>query len=233
MNAEQRVAMVAGASGLVGGHLVRALAADPRWTRIVAVARRRLDEAPLRVSTEIVDFARLDGRTPPDATGGETVVAFCALGTTIKAAGSEPAFRAVDLDAALAFARYARRAAARSFVLVSSVGANPGGRNFYLRVKGELEQAVATLGFESVTVLRPSLLLGARADARGGEAVAQRVLPLAAPLLLGPLRRYRAIDAKVVAAAMAAGGVIDEPGQRVWEHDAIAAHARSTAAPAV
>lgn len=145
--------------------------------------------------------------------------AFCCLGTTIKTAGSREAFRAVDFDATFAFAQAARAAGAARFFLVSSSGASARSRVFYSRVKGEIEDAVARLPFEAVVLLRPSLLLGERAQARLGERLGEPLLALAAPLLVGPLRKYRAIEAGVVAKAALALAREGGKGRRVVESD--------------
>jgi uncharacterized protein YbjT (DUF2867 family) len=144
-------------------------------------------------------------------------VACCALGTTIAAAGSQDAFRRVDFDCTLAFARFALRAGARRFVLVSSVGADAGSTNFYLRVKGEVEDALRALPFESLVVLRPGLLLGDRRESRPAEALARFVAPLFNPLLLGPLAKYRSVYADRVAAAMVAAAFEDRRGVSVLD----------------
>jgi len=196
---EGQVAMVAGATGLVGRALVAQLCASPRHMRVVAITRRPLERAPDELEARQVDFSRLEEADP-----GRVDVAFCALGTTIAAAGSHEAFRRVDHDYTLAFARFALRGGARRFVLVSSVGAEPASGNFYLRVKGEVEAAVRALPFDAIAILRPGLLLGDRRESRPAEAVARAVAPLLNPLLVGPLAKYRAVGAGRVAAAMVA-----------------------------
>jgi len=145
-----------------------------------------------------VDFAALEG------TGLELTCddAYCCLGTTIRQAGSPEKFRAVDHAAVLAFAWAARRRGAQRFFVVSSLGADPGSRVFYSRVKGETEQALQVLDFQTLAIFRPSLLLGHRVRPRLGERVFAALLWVADPLLLGPLRKYRSIRADVVARAM-------------------------------
>jgi uncharacterized protein YbjT (DUF2867 family) len=214
--------LVAGATGLVGGACVRHLLGESRCERVVAVGRRAPAISDPRLEARLVGLDGLDGLDLP-----AVEVAFCALGTTIANAGSQDAFRRVDFDGVVAFARRAARASARHFVLVSSVGADPSSSNFYLRVKGETERAVAQVGFRGVSVLRPSLLIGQRAESRPAEAVARAVVPLANPLLVGPLRRYRAISADDVGAAMVGAALRDEAGVRVLEYDDIVALARS------
>jgi uncharacterized protein YbjT (DUF2867 family) len=212
--------LLAGATGLVGGECLTRLLADERVGDVHALVRRPLGRTDPRLREQTVDFARLDAAPVVAATA-----AICALGTTIKTAGSEPAFRAVDHDAVLAFAGWARRGGADTFALVSSVGADPNARNFYLRVKGEVERAVRAIGFRRLVLVRPSLLLGSRGEPRPGEAFARALAPALNPLMIGPLRRYRAIPADVVAAALVTAALSAPDGVEVWEHDAIVAAA--------
>ncbi len=200
-----RTALVAGGTGLVGGLLLRRLAADGAFGRVVAVGRRAPSGAPTGVEPLVVDLASFAGAAavkPPRLPSATD--AFCALWTTIRAAGSQEKFRAFDHGLVLAFAKAALAAGAKRFLLVSSLGADPGSSNFYLRVKGEAERDVTALAFEGVAILRPSLLLGERRESRPGEraaALASRALSFA---FVGPLARYRPIEADEVAAAMVA-----------------------------
>jgi uncharacterized protein YbjT (DUF2867 family) len=212
----ERLVLLAGASGLVGGRALERLLAAPAFGGVLAVVRRPLGRPPAeRLRTEVVDFGQLETRAPVPARA-----ACSALGTTMAQAGSRAAFRAVDHDAVLAFARWALAGGARTFAHVSSVGADPGARSFYLRVKGEVEQAVAALPFQRVVALRPGLLLGPRAG-RPAESLARAVMPLFNPLLRGGARRYRAVDADLVAAALVAAATADDPGRLVWGYDEI------------
>lgn len=216
-------AVVIGATGLVGRECVKQLAARPEFASVTAVARRALpdDLQSLRLRTAIVDFDRLDEH--PDVFRASHV--FCALGTTIKQAGSQERFRQVDFSYPLRAAELAVAAGARHFLLVSSVGASPASRAFYLRVKGELEAAIMALGFSSVTVVRPSLLLGGRKEFRLGEEVAMR-LSWAFP------RKYRPVQVRDVAHVLVNAAVEDRPGVRVIESPEISAEGarRSSAA---
>jgi uncharacterized protein YbjT (DUF2867 family) len=130
--------------------------------------------------------------------------AYCCLGTTIRDAGSQSAFRAVDFELVLEFAQLAFNSGAERLVVVSAVGAAAGSKNFYLRVKGEIEKALEGLRFRSLDILQPSVLLGARRQLRALELSAQLAMRIANPLLLGSWARFRAIDAAVVATAMCA-----------------------------
>jgi uncharacterized protein YbjT (DUF2867 family) len=213
---QKRTALIAGATGLVGGHCLRRLLASDVFGMVVALGRRPALVEHDHLRNLIVDFGRLDEVPPLPAD-----VAFSALGTTLAKAGSKEAFRAVDHDAVVAFARWARAGGARTFVLVSAAGAAPHARAFYLRVKGETEQAVQALGYQRLVVLRPGLLLGARNERRPAEALARAIVPVLNPLLQGSLRSLRGIPADTVAAAMVAAGGTDEPGQLVWTYDQI------------
>ncbi len=206
-------AWLAGASGLVGGTLLGALLADREFGRVVSVGRRVVPLADPRLSQVMIEFAApdaFDGLPAPD-------VAFSCLGTTIKRAGSQDAFRAVDYAAVLAFARAAHRAGARSFVHVSSMGADPRSRVFYSRVKGEIEAAVAGIGFASACALRPSILDGPRRESRPFERVGLVVMRALGPLL----GTYRPTPVDRVAAAMVAAARSPAPGAHVVEADVI------------
>lgn len=213
---EPLTVLVAGATGLVGSALVRQLCEAPGVARVTALSRRPLDVGHERLQVTLLNLAQMDAVSPEPAH-----VACCALGTTIAAAGSQDAFRRVDYDATLAFARYALACGARRFVLVSSVGADPASGNFYLRVKGEVEQALRALPFEALAILRPGLLLGERRESRPAEAVARLLAPALNPLLVGPLARYRAVRADRVAAAMVACASDDRAGVDVLDVPAI------------
>jgi uncharacterized protein YbjT (DUF2867 family) len=217
-----RTALIAGASGLVGRHCLDTLLASPAYEAVVACTRRPLPDAHPRLAVRVVSFERLDSERPLAVTD-----AFCALGTTIAAAGSRDAFTRVDLGYVAAFARYARASGALRFVLVSSVGADPGASNFYLRVKGQAEQAVVSAGFVQVAILRPGLLLGERSELRRGEAMAPRLAPVAGLLLGGPLRKYRPVPAAIVGAAMVGTALAEQSGARVLHYDELVRMASS------
>jgi len=183
----------------VGAELLAQLAAEPSGSVEVDHLARRAVEATPPVSVRVVDFAALDA-----VEVGAAEVGFCALGTTIAKAGSQAAFVQVDRDAVLAYAKLCQRAGAHTFVLVSSLGADPKSRVFYNRIKGEVEAELAKLGFQHLVIVRPSVLDGARSESRPGEAVAIVVMRVLSPLLVGGLRRYRPSPARQVAAAMRA-----------------------------
>jgi uncharacterized protein YbjT (DUF2867 family) len=208
--------LVSGASGLVGTALVRRLLADETGPGVVAVVRRPLGLAGRRRTEVVADFGRLDGVTVPPVN-----TAFCALGTTIAKAGSEAAFRAVDVDAVVAFARLARRAGAKRFLLVSALGADPRSKVFYNRTKGEAEEAVRAIDFDGVALFRPSLLVGERAESRPAERAAIVVSGLLSWAMAGPLARWKPVPAEAVAAAMVAVARGTFTGARIVENDEI------------
>jgi len=204
-----RTAWIAGGSGLVGAHLLTLLLEDAEFGKVISLGRRQLDIQSSKLVQQTVDFAALDaaGLAAPE-------VAFCALGTTIGKAGSQQAFRAVDHDAVLAFARAALAAGARCFVLVSSLGADAESRIFYNRVKGETEAELRTLGFVSLLIAQPSLLLGDRAESRPAE----RAMIVASRFLGSALKPFasRPIEAHVVARALLVMARDAAPGARVY-----------------
>jgi uncharacterized protein YbjT (DUF2867 family) len=216
-DAEGGHAILLGASGLVGGFCLQALVDEPVYSRIVLLNRRELKAGlHAQVIQKVADFENL---TEDDFAKADDI--FCALGTTIAKAGSQPAFRRVDLEYPLMAARLARQAGARQFVLVSSVGADPASKNFYLRTKGELEQEISKLGFPAVHIFRPSLLLGKREEFRSGERVVQAIAPALNFVMFDGLRRYRAIAADAVGKAMVAAAREESGGVFVHEYDAI------------
>ena len=220
--AEGKLALLAGASGLVGGCALDALLGAPDIRRVLAVSRRSLGREHPRLANRIAQFEHLEAQIR----GASCDVALCCLGTTIRQAGSQQSFRALDLDCVLAFARAAKAANARRFVVISSVGADPGARNFYLRTKGEMEQHLVAAGFESLDILQPSLLLGWRGEVRPLELAARALTPLVNPLLRGRYIRYRAIPARTVGAAMLGATRTGRRGVQRYTYEGIGALAR-------
>ncbi len=208
--------LLAGATGLTGGLLLDRLERDPRVTAIDALARTAQDGSPKITwrTGPIEDWPALIADTSPD-------VAISALGTTMRKAGSEAAFAAVDHDAVVAVARAARAAGATQFLLVSATGAHPGSRNFYLSTKGKAEAAVQTVGFDRVDIFRPGLLRCERPEKRFGERMAILISPLTDLLTPHVLDHYRSIAADDVAGAMAAAIGQGEPGTHVHDNRAM------------
>ena len=202
-----------GGSGLVGARAAVRLAArdDVRLASFVrlpgaASYERALNfEALLHEGGEALGIERAD-------------VAVSCLGTTMRVAGSKGAFRRVDFDYVHAFAKAARRYGTRQFILVSSVGATRSTGSYYLSIKAEIEAAIAKLDFDRVDVIRPGLLLGARAEFRAGERLATLVMPLLNPFLRGGAARYRATPAETVARAITDLTAAMAPGRFLYEN---------------
>jgi uncharacterized protein YbjT (DUF2867 family) len=212
----EAVAIVAGATGLVGQALMRQLAADRTWREVRALVRQALPSelaGPTVVSVQ-VDYTRLE--PPPLWAAADHV--FCALGTTMRQAGSAAAFRQVDFEYPVALARAARIRGDRHFLLVTALGAEPASRVFYNRVKGEVEAAITALGFRSVTIARPSLLLGQRTEPRLAEQLGKVLGVLAPP-------RWRPVPAARVARALVDAAKRDMPGIHILENRALRAAA--------
>lgn len=206
-------AWLAGATGLVGGVLLRRLLDDAHFDAVVSFGRRAVPiQHPklVQVETDFGVASVFDGVAAPS-------VAFSCLGTTLRKAGSREAFRKVDHDAVLAFAAAARRRGAQAFLHVSSLGASVRSRAFYPAVKGETERDVARLGFPSVYALRPSILDGDRQEGRPSERVGLVVGRALAPIL----GKYRPTPVETVAAAMIANAGAPAPGVHVVEPDAM------------
>ena len=205
--------LLAGATGLVGQAVLKQCLCDPRIMQVVAPTRRALPAHP-RLLNPIVDFSAL----PEDAAWWKADAVICTLGTTIRVAGSQAAFRRVDHDYPLAVARLALQHGAKTFVLSSASGANPDSRIFYSRTKGELERDLATLGYASLAFIRPGLLGGERTQRRPAEHFGMQVLGVIGPLLP---RRYRMVPAESVATALLRHALDPTPGMQVIESEAL------------
>ena len=205
--------LLVGATGLVGQSVLQQALADARVAKLVAPTRRPLPSHP-RLENPLVDFDALPADAPWWAVDGIV----CTLGTTIKKAGSQPAFRKVDHDYPLAVATLARRHGASAFALTSSLGADPRSRAFYLRTKGETERALAGCGFPSLTIVRPSMIGGERAERRPLESLALAFFGGIARLLP---RRYRIVPADRIARTLLEATLAAEPGVRLVESEAI------------
>jgi len=214
-----RTALLAGATGLVGTHALELLLADAHWSRAISVGRRTTSYHHAKLEQRIVDLGSLESAS--DLPHVDDV--FCCLGTTIKKAGSQPAFRLVDHAFVVGLARAGLRAGATQFLLVSAIGADPKSRVFYSRVKGETEAAIRALPYQGIQIFRPSLLLGERPQFRLGERIAMLGAPVLSALLFGRLRRYRPIHAATVARAMVTIARESPRGPNVFEYDAMRA----------
>jgi uncharacterized protein YbjT (DUF2867 family) len=205
-------ALVFGATGLIGAHLVRGLLDRPDTTRVIAVTRRPLTFSDPKLTVLIGD------RDTLPALASQLVAddVFIALGTTRKQTPDEAAYYRIDHDYPVEAARIARQNGARAVLLVSAVGANAASPQFYLRTKGETERDVIALGFDATHIFRPSMLMGERAEHRPVERLFIAIAHLVNPLLVGAADRYRGINATEVAQAMIAAARTGAGGSRIY-----------------
>ena len=202
--------MIVGATGAVGRQVLTAALADPRIDEVVAPTRRPLP-AHAKLLNPVVDFAHL----PVDADWWQVDAVICALGTTIKVAGSQSAFAAVDRDLPITVARLAREAGATRYALNSSLGASLTG-NFYLRTKAQAEAGIRDCGYPFFTIVRPSLIDARREQSRLGEVAGNLVARLLRPLIPS---RYRAVKPEAIARALLDGVLLAQPGEYVIESE--------------
>jgi uncharacterized protein YbjT (DUF2867 family) len=218
MTARVRTALLLGGSGLVGNELLSRLLVHEGYLRVRAVVRSPLGVEHPKLHQIVAPLDR------PGELAGECEAddIYCCLGTTLKTAGSEQAFRNVDHDLPLAFARITSSKNARQFLLVSSTGAHAGSSILYLRVKGETERDVSAQPFHAVHIFRPSMLLGRRKERRWEDTVVAPVLKALNGVMIGGLKKYRPVPAAVVARAMLVAAWSDgAAGTHVYESDAI------------
>jgi uncharacterized protein YbjT (DUF2867 family) len=188
---------IAGASGLVGRHLMDLLVAESKIESIFSFVRSKGTGQPSKVQEMVVDFnSIMEAKLPPCDVG------LCCLGTTIKKAGTKEFFFKVDHDYVVNFAKLCRSSGAKKFIVVSAMGADSNSSVFYNQVKGKMEKALEGLGFESLIILRPSLLLGSRSEVRRGESLAQAILSPFGFLFMGPLAPFKPIEGLTVAKRM-------------------------------
>jgi uncharacterized protein YbjT (DUF2867 family) len=202
--------LLVGATGAVGKQVLALALVDPRIEQVIAPTRRPLPNQ-VNLYNPVIDFARL----PIDAPWWHVDAVICTLGTTIKAAGSQAAFAAVDRDLPIQVAKLARAAGATRFALNSSLGANPAG-NFYLRTKAEAEAGVRNINYPSFTIVRPSLIDAVREESRPGEKIGLIVARTFRPLI--PLR-YRTVKAERIALALLDGVLKDQSGEFIIESE--------------
>ncbi|MCB2379931.1 NAD(P)H-binding protein [Hymenobacter sp. BT635] len=215
----QKTALIAGASGLIGSQLLPLLLASDRYAKVIAVGRRPLPMVHPKLEQRVLDLDQLEQHRM--ALIADDV--FCCLGTTMRQAGSKEAFYKVDYLYVVKLAAVTATNFAAQFIVVSAMGADAGSRIYYNHVKGEMEEAVRQTQFRAIHIFRPSLLLGDRSEKRTGEQIGAVLLQVLNPLLIGPLRKYRAVQASSVARAMLRAAEDDGGGILVHLSDEIAA----------
>ena len=207
-------ATIIGATGLTGNHLMNGLLADPYFDTVRILIRRPLDFVHPKLEKKIVDFNDSDSLLV--ALSNSDII-FCAVGTTQKKVkGDKDAYRKIDLDIPVKLARFSKMVGCEKFILVSSAGANSNGSNFYIKLKGEVEDILKTVGLKSLHIVRPSFLLGERKEFRIGEVIGK---PLMQIFSFAIPKKYRAIQAKDVAKAMVTLAKNNDEGVFVYEYD--------------
>jgi uncharacterized protein YbjT (DUF2867 family) len=212
-----KTAIIFGATGLIGKNLLNMLIIDQSYDKIKIFVRKKpgLSHAKVEVQvSDLIDIIKLK-----DLIKGNDL--FCCLGTTISKAGSQDAFRKIDYELPTEIAMIAAENKVNGFFVVSSLGADHNSSNFYLRTKGEMEEATKKSGVNSIGIFRPSLLLGARNEFRFGETMGKTVMKLINPLLFGCLKKYRGIEAADVAKAMIAAAREHKSGANIYQSDEI------------
>ena len=195
---QEKIALVAGATGLVGSSLALKLQKNEDYSKVFLLSRSGKTYISGKVETLVIDYQDIENsliKINPDHV-------FCALGTTIRKAGSKKAFRHVDYDLVLALGKWAKKKNVNYFGVVTSMGANSKSKFFYNMVKGEVEEALIGLGLRRLGIFRPSLLLGKRKEFRPWEQIGKTMFSLISWLFIGPLERYKGISSEKVAEAM-------------------------------
>lgn len=205
--------LIAGATGLVGHHALLKALADPRIERVIAPTRRPLDPHP-KLKNPVIDMSNL----PKDADWWAVDNVICALGTTRKKAGSAEAFRAIDYDLQYEITLHTHHHGARNFALTSSIGANANSLFLYLRTKGELENSILRLPWQSLTILRPGTIIGSREDSRLNEKIISTALKLLSPIIP---KKYHGNHAEDIASILLNSVLSGNSGLHILEADRI------------
>lgn len=210
-----KTAIVIGATGLTGQALLNQLLQDDYFNHVIIFVRKKIDITESKLIQHCIDFNSLD--SCKDLIKGDAV--FCCMGTTIKTAGSQEAFKKVDYTYPSEFAKIAKQNNIATFCLQSSLGADNKSTNFYLKVKGETEQAIEQLHFNSFASFRPSMLLGNRTEFRLGENIGKIVMQVLSFAFIGKLKRYKAIHVNDVASAMIKHVKSNNTGIKIIENE--------------
>ena len=209
----RKTALLAGATGLIGSHLLPLLLDSERYSKVIVLGRRPVPQVHPKLVQVVTDLDQLEQYRLKLIADD----VFCCLGTTMKQAGSKEAFYKVDFLYVLQLAALTASNFAAQLMVVSSLGADAESAVYYSKVKGEMEAAVRQTPFRTIHIFRPSLLLGERTSPRLGERLGTSFLALARPLLRGPLLKYRPVMAAIVATAMLRAAEEDGAGVRGHE----------------
>jgi uncharacterized protein YbjT (DUF2867 family) len=197
MIVEKRTALIAGATGLTGSHLIKFLCENEAYEKVTIIVRQAISYSHPKLTIKIKN---LDQVTANDFEGVDDF--FCCLGSTMKKAGSNEAFEQVDLIAPVQMGKHAQSHGAKHMLVISAMGAKPSSSVYYNRIKGQMEEKVSGLQLPQVSIFRPSLLTGDRQEFRLGERFGALAMKVLKSYFIGPLKKYRAIEAKQVAFAM-------------------------------
>lgn len=218
MNRLERKAMVIGATGLVGELLVHKLLEHPAYSQVRVLVRRPLELQHSKLEQHVVDWEQLESQ---GHLFDEIDDLFCCLGTTIKKAGSQESFRQVDYHYPVRAATLAKQHGVPQMLVISSMGASASSRVFYSRTKGEMEDALSDIDFQSLHIFRPSLILGDRNEKRFGEQMAAHAMKFLDRWMKGRVDKYRAVHAATIAQAMTNIAVVQAKGNHVYSNDVI------------
>jgi uncharacterized protein YbjT (DUF2867 family) len=210
-----KTAIIVGASGLVGNEVLKLLLADNDFEKVKTFVRKPLVISHPKLEQYIINFDFIDKSA--DLIKGN--VLFCCLGTTIKTAGSKEEFKKVDYVYPLEFAKIAKQNGVNKFLIITSIGANKSSSNFYLKVKGDIETVLEKLKFDSLVILQPSMLLGERKGLRSGEIIGKIIMKPISFLFIGKFKKYKAIEATIVAKAMIQLSKSDLPSVSIMQSD--------------
>lgn len=210
-----KTGLIIGATGLIGSKLVKQLNDSKLYSKGVLLVRRATEFNHMKFEERVIDFDNID----------ESLVkaddVFCAIGTTIKKAGSKENQHKIDCEYPFKIAQIAKANNTKQFILVSSLGADPNSSNFYLRTKGELEEKLSSLNFETLIIIRPSIILGKRNEFRLGELIGIFLITLLSPLFFGKLKKYKGVRAGAIARKMVKLANENLNGKHIIESDQI------------
>ena len=212
-----KTALIIGSSGLVGKQLLSLLLESKDYNKVIAFNKREMGLNHLKLTQHLIDFENISSYK--NLIIGDDF--FCTIGTTIKKAGSKKAFRKVDFSYPKQFAEIAKTNNIKHFLIVSSLGADANSSNFYLKTKGEIEQFLININFESVSIFRPSILKGNRAEFRLGEKIGLTIMNLFSFLFIGKLKKYKPIESETVAKGMFTAAQKNKLGVSIYESDGI------------
>lgn len=215
----EQTAVIIGASGLTGSNLLDLMLQDDHFGTVRVLVRKRLSLDHPKLQQEIVDFNNLDDYTNKLGNGDSI---FCCVGTTQKKVkGDKAAYEKIDHDIPINAARIGVEKGYKKFVVISSVGADPSSGNFYLRLKGKTENDIKQFPFDTISILRPSMLLGKRKESRPAEKIGQILMQAFSFTFIGSLKKYHPIKAKDVARAMIAESKQSHSGVQILEYEEI------------